>query len=230
MSCEHEHSTGRGGHHVAPITTFESQLLLSLIDLPHCTALNMKNSSESLMKIFRRREERYFIRPSIISDADAQLIINIPFIEGNTKIFSLILRSNGTSKCPKRILLFKNDEGIDFENVKHKRVAHEIIHPQVGVQEEDEKVKEVVNEKEFVEHFLPRHIFVGLHQITIFIESVHETEEGDLDQSELHYIELRGEHCALKKTPLIAVYELAPNPLDHKNVYYKDYLRSSFCS
>ncbi|KAK6458604.1 DUF1000-domain-containing protein [Scheffersomyces xylosifermentans] len=244
MSCEdqhfHSHSHGGGhgdgdgdGHshshqhdhsHVAPIPTNISQSLLSKIDTVHLTALNLANQSDDLQKLFKSPEDKYKLKPVIKSDCDAQLIINIPFLNASVKLFSLILRTNGDKYCPKTIKLFKNDTEVDFDTVEGKKPAFVISHPQIGVMynDDDDDIPEVLEEEgDFVEHYLPRHIFTGVQQLTIFIENIHNEEEED--ESHLHYLEIRGEYTELNKDPVIALYESAANPADHKNLTAEEY-------
>ena len=228
MSCEdehhnhgngsgHNHGSGHGHLHVAPIPTNESQSLLSKIDLPHATALNLANPPDDLQKIFRSQEDKYKLKPIIKTDCDPQIIINIPFLNGSVKLFSLILRTNGDKYCPKTIKVWKNDKTIDFDNAHSKKPTYTITHPQVGVMlNDDEDVPDVLEDDgDFVEHYLPRHIFTGVQQLTLFIDDIYDDDE---DESHLHYIELRGEFTELTKDPVITLYELAANPTDHKNL------------
>lgn len=224
MSCEDEHHShgggGHGGHdhghsHTAPLPTNESQSLNGKIDTPHVTALNLANSPEEAGKLFKSQQDKYQLQPVIKSDCDAQLIINIPFLNGSVKLFSIILRSNGDKYCPKTIKLWKNDRTIDFDNVEDKKPTYKIEHPHSGVMYNDDEVPEVLEDDgEFIEHYLPRHIFTGVQQLTVFVEDIY----GDEDETHLHYIELRGEFTELSKDPVITIYELAANPADHKNL------------
>lgn len=225
MSCEHEHTHSHGSgngdshshSHVAPIPTNQSQNLLLKIDTPHVTALNLANEKLDLAKVFKKPEDKYTLSPVIKSDCDEQLIVNIPFLNASVKLHSIIIRSNGDKYCPKTIKLWKNDTTIDFDNVEDKKPTYAIEHPQLGVMYndgEDELPESIDNDDEFVEHYLPRHIFTGVQLLTLFIQDIY----GDEDESHLHYIELRGEYTELSKDPVITLYELAANPADHKNL------------
>lgn len=217
MSCEHEHhhhSHDDGDSHVLPVPTSSAQLLNSKIDLPHVTALNLQNEPDELAKVFRTSEERYKLKPVIKLDADEQLILHIPFLNGSVKLHSIILRTNGEQYCPKTIKLWKNARDIDFDSVDRKP-TFTLNHPEVGVSVSDEDVPEYLeNDSDFVEHHLPRHIFTGVQHLTVFIESIY----GDEEECHLHLIELRGEFTELSRDPVITIYELAANPADHKAV------------
>lgn len=233
MSCEdehyhsHSHSHGNGhggGHnhdehdHIAPIPTTTSQSLNSKIDTTKLTALNLSNHPNDLPKLFKTQETKYQIKPIIKSDCDCQLILNIPFLNGSVKLYSLILRTNGNKYCPKTIKLFKNDKLIDFDNVNTKTPQQKLTHPQIGVliDDEDEMEDSLVDDGDFVEHFLSRAQFTGVEQLTIFIEDIYD-DEGE-DECWIHSIELRGEFTELNKNPVITLYESAANPADHINL------------
>lgn len=224
MSCEDEHHNHNHGHnqnhnHVAPIPTTAGQSLNNKIDTSKVTALNMANSADDLAKVFKDSTKKYQIKPIIKSDSDEQMIINIPFLNGSVKLYSIILRTNGDLYCPKTIKLFKNDTSIDFDNVDSKKPIQVLTHPQVGVANNDSddlpEFLESNNDDDFVEHYVSRHKFTGVNQLTIFIEDIY--DEGE-EECHLHSIELRGEFTELNKDPVITLYELAANPADHKNL------------
>lgn len=236
MSCEDEHYNGHShghnhdsnddgdhhGHsHIAPIPTNQSQSLQSKIDTPHVTALNLQNPNDELPKLFKSHEDKYQLKPIFKSDCDSQVIINIPFVNSQVKLFSIILRTNGDKYCPKTIKLWKNDKSIDFDNVESKKATFVINHPRHGVNYNDEPMPSVLDsDDEFIEHYLPRHIFTGVHHLTLFIENIY--DEDDEDESQFHYIDLRGEATDLSKDPVISIYEASANPADHKNLMVQE--------
>lgn len=218
----HDDNDGHDGHehtHIAPVPTNESQSLYTKIDTFHVTALNLANHQDDLKQLFKDAEHKYELKPVIKSDCDPQFIINIPFLNSSVKLYSIILRTNGDKYCPKTIKLWKNDKTIDFDNVETKQPHFKIEHPRVGVMynddDEDVMPNTLENDSEFVEHFLPRSVFTGVQQLTIFIEDIWDEDE---EECHLHYVDLRGEFTELTKDPVITIYELAPNPADHKNL------------
>lgn len=179
----------------------------------------MTNPVGDISKLFKNNDDKYQTKPIVKSDCDAQLIIHIPFVNVSVKLFSIILRTNGESYCPKTIRIWKNDRTIDFDSAVAKRPTFTINHPLIGLSDsadddEDEFPDVVQSDNEFVEHFLPRHVFTGVQHLTLFIEDIH----GDEDELHLHNIELRGEYNELSKDPVVTLYELAANPADHKNL------------
>lgn len=226
-SHSHGHSHSHGGHdghddhdHVPPEATYTSQLLNLKINVFQVTALNLANPQDEVAKLFKTSELRYQIKPVIKSDADEQLIIHIPFLNGSVKLHSVIFRTNGDKYCPRTIKLWKNNRNIDFDNVNDTKPTFTLSHPHVGVaynddDENDDEIPEILEStSDFVEHHVPRHVFTGVHTLTMFVENIH----GDEEECHLHSVELRGEFTELSRDPVITIYELAANPADHKRV------------
>lgn len=217
MSCENHHTHTHGDDdHIPPEQTFAGQLLNAKINLPHVRALNVENTLDDVQKLFKPAAERYSLKPVVKSDADEQLIVQIPFLNGSVKLHLIILRTNGDRFCPKTIRLWKNTD-IDFDNVELTKPAFTLTHPHVGVayNDPDDEMPDVVeSDADFVEHHLPRRVFTGVQQLTLFVKDIY----GDEDQCHLHLIELRGEYTELSRDPVVTIYELAPNPADHQKV------------
>lgn len=226
MSCEHEHhshshSHGDGDDHVPPVPTNPVQSLRKYIDMYKLTGLSVKQKNEHLRQVFRTQEDRFKVAGAIESDVDAQMILHIPFT-GNVRLYSIILRTHGSAAhCPKTIKLFKNRDDIDFDNVSHSEPSYQLTQPQLGtlVEFDDDEVavESDENEDSFVEHHLPRSTFQSVTSLTIFVENNWEDDEDEL--TKIYYIELRGAFTSpLTRDPIIAIYEAAATPTDHKNL------------
>lgn len=211
-SHSHVHSHG-GESEEAPSETSSAQLLNLKIDTTQVVGLNVQNPPEEPARLFKDSALRYQLKPVIRSDADEQLILHIPFLNGSVKLHSIILRTNGGRYCPKTIKLWKNARHIDFDTVADCKPSFTLTHPEVGVPYDYESMPdEAVTENDFVEHHLPKQTFLGVRCLTLFVEDIY----GDEEESHLHSIELRGEFTELSRDPVITLYELAPNPADHK--------------
>lgn len=70
--------------------------------------------------------------------------------------------------------------------------------------------------EEVMELPIKRALFNNIHSITIFVEDNH--SDGDEDVTSLSYLGFKGDFAALRKDPVITLYEAAPNPADHKNL------------
>lgn len=218
MPCEDEHShLHLHDDHVAPEPTSSAQLLNLKVSLFQLAALNCQNEIGDVRQLFKNSSTRFDLKPVVKSDADEQLILHIPFLNGSVKLHSIILRTNGDKYCPRNIKLWKNSRHIDFDNVNDVKPTFTVTNPHMGVpynDGEDEIPDLVVSLADFVEHNLPRHIFTGVQVLTLFIENIY----GDEDECHLHLIELRGEFTELSRDPVITLYELAANPADHQKI------------
>ncbi|SCU78600.1 LAME_0A05050g1_1 [Lachancea meyersii CBS 8951] len=232
-SCEHEHEHGHGhgdhGHdHSPPLATNEVQSLYKYINTPQVRCLNAVGcGSNDLSSCFiKSQDDKYDISKYLESDADCQLILHIPFT-GVCRLFSCIFRfgrnSSGGIGSPKNVKLFKNfTKNIDFDNLSEAKPQHELENPEnVGIDVDGAAgATSVENDAGFVEHHLPRQHFQNVESLTLFVENNWTGDEDDLTRC--FYVELRGEFANHKRSddefPLMAVYEAAPNPLDHQKV------------
>lgn len=226
----HDHGNNHDGHNhgAPPLPTNASQSLNPKIDTSKLTALNLSNPQDELIKLFKTQDTRYCVKPIFKSDLDNQLIINIPF-ETSVKLYSVILRTSiEPNHCPKIIKLFKNNLGLDFDTVGSMKATFQLEHPEIGVHystilNSDEQ--EFINDDSFVEHHLPRHLFSVVDSLTIFMEN---NWSGDEDENLILFsVEIRGEFKGLKKESVIALYESAANPADHKKIFAEDELKMS---
>ncbi|ODV62984.1 PITH domain-containing protein [Ascoidea rubescens DSM 1968] len=244
MSCHHQHHSHQH-HDGPPIPTNASQSLLCQIDLLNLSALNIKQPNDKIKLIFQKSanddpHSKYNISEYVSSDLDSQIILKIPF-NANVKLFSIILRTNGSSKkCPKTIKFFKNRLDLDFDTIDNVKPLYEVTHPLLGYLDNNLNADEAIDENDltFVEHYLSRRLFTGLTHLTIYFQNSYsdnddsdstsnlesDSQDSDSDDEEdltMYYIELRGDSTALTKNPVITIYEAAANPTDHK-AFIKD--------
>lgn len=221
-SCHHEHRDS-GHSHGPPIPTNASQSLYDKIETARVSALNLTAPNDQLCKLFKSAQNKYSVRPQFKSDADCQVILKIPFT-GQVKLYSIILRTNGNPEnCPKSIKVFKNNENLDFDNVESSAPTLRLQHPCIGYVEDvnsESGEDVVVDDLQFVEHFVPRQSFQGCSSITVFIES--NWADDEYEPVGLYSLELRGEWKPLTKDPVITLYESAANPADHKNLVQQE--------
>ncbi|GME68822.1 hypothetical protein B5S31_g154 [[Candida] boidinii] len=221
-SHSHSHTHGGGSHNhdhaPPPIPTNPSQSLNSKIATTRLTALNLTNPQNELPKLFKSFDDKYSIKPEFKSDADNQLIIRIPFNGVTVKLYSIILRTNSNSdNCPRVIKLYKNNDHLDFDSTDSTKHTYEIEHSEIGFAGSSNSDDDVfVNDDEFVEHFLPRHLFSNVTDLSIFFQN-NWTDDDD-ENLIIYSLELRGEFKELTKDPIITMYESAANPADHKNI------------
>lgn len=221
--CEHEHDHNH--EHALPPVTNGAQSLYPYINTPQVQCLNVNGrGSRNLTECFlKSQDQRNDVSKYLESDADCQMILHIPFTS-ICRVFSIVLRTSRTASgvaSPKNIKMFKNfTKSIDFDTLEESKPLHEVESPEnVGIDLSRDSTHEVVDESSFVEHHLPRHLFQNAHCITIFIQN---TWSDDDDLTRCFYLEVRGEATGQKtgqsEVPFLAVYESAPNPLEHRKL------------
>ncbi|KNC49123.1 UPF0424 protein [Thecamonas trahens ATCC 50062] len=153
--------------------------------------------------VFVPYTERFGSHPPLVSDADAQLIIHIPFT-ASVKLQSLVVMGDGDSAFfPAHVKLFANPRAvIDFSNADDLEPTQELdlAADALGV----------------MPHLVNPPKFSSLSSLTLYITA---NGSGDDDeQTRIKYIGLGGEHSALvgSREVVITAYESRPQPSDHK--------------
>ncbi|KAL2610889.1 hypothetical protein R1flu_022581 [Riccia fluitans] len=168
------------------------------IDSPKIWALNeaVEGSAKSVFKSWERRLE--FSNTCLRSNEDdPELILFIPFTSDvKIKGISIIGGPGGTS--PRKMRAFINREDVDFSNAEE-------LSP---VQEWD-LTENPNGELEYQTKFTR---FQGVASLTL-----HFPLNFGADATEIQYIGLRGEATSVKRDAVTTiVYEISPNPSDHK--------------
>ena len=94
------------------------------------TCLNQKSTQPSLL-IFRPNKKLGFLGKSspknfLESDADEQLIINLPFKQ-NVKISDILVQGLPDGSAPKEIWIFSNANDVNFDDVESRNPSQQII-------------------------------------------------------------------------------------------------------
>ncbi|KZO97308.1 DUF1000-domain-containing protein [Calocera viscosa TUFC12733] len=197
----HGHGDGHGhdGHHHddsdKPLDTTPSSLYAQ-IDLPNVVALNSTDASpgRSVMKPHAQRDDELVY---VESDADDQLIFRIPFT-ANVKLKSIMIKTGPGEQTAEKVLLFPNEDNLDFSDVQDKKPAQELECPQV---------------REAVEYPVKAAKFSSCRSITLFFPS---SVGGETTR--VYYIGFYGEWQPLQDKPVIAVYESKPQLADHPKI------------
>ncbi|KAI3917589.1 hypothetical protein MKW98_021351 [Papaver atlanticum] len=191
MACVHDHSCE--DHDCS--SDFS---LYKHIDLSKVSALNeaVQGSAKS---VFKAWEQRLDISTGLLesNDGDPELIVFIPFTSDvKIKSISIIGGADGTS--PSKMRAFINREGIDFSDAQGMQ----------PVQEWDL----AENLQGILEYQTRYSRFQSVGSLTL-----HFPENFDADTTQIHYIGLKGEATQLKRDVIATiVYEVMPNPSDHK--------------
>ncbi|CAH9106324.1 unnamed protein product [Cuscuta epithymum] len=190
-ACLHDHDCG--DHDCS-----SSWSLYKHIDLSKVTALNeaLRGSVKSVFKPWEQRLNSFegYLESN---EGDPELIVFIPFTS-DVKIKSIAIVGGVDGTSPSKMRVFVNREGIDFADAQ-------TIQP---VQEWD-----LAENLQGVLEYQTRYSkFQSVGNITL-----HFPESFGADVTQIHYIGLRGEATQMKRDAVAnIVYELMPNPSDHK--------------
>ncbi|XP_074317326.1 uncharacterized protein LOC141653457 [Silene latifolia] len=191
MACMHDHSCE--DHDCS-----SDWSLYKHIDIPKVSALN-EAISGSVKSVFRSWDQRLNFSGEFLesNEGDPELIVFIPFTSDvKIKSISIVGGSDGTS--PSKMRAFINREGIDFSDAQSMQAVQEwdLAENLQGVLEYQTRYSK----------------FQGVGNLTL-----HFPDTFGADTSKIHYIGLKGEATQLKRDVVATiVYELMPNPSDHK--------------
>ncbi|XP_055712939.1 PITH domain-containing protein CG6153 isoform X3 [Phlebotomus papatasi] len=169
--------------------------LYTKIDLDNVECLNesIENSGKF---IFRSYEERFDVDKYVESDADPELLFNIPF-SGNVKLKSIIVMGADNNSHPNKLRLYKNRPKMTFDDVN--------LQP-------DQEFQLTIDSNGTVEYNTKPVVFSSVHHL-----SMHFPGNFGEDLTKIYYIGLRGEFSeAHHHGVTICNYEVRPNISDHK--------------
>ncbi|KAF8311724.1 DUF1000-domain-containing protein [Clavulina sp. PMI_390] len=196
-SCSHEaHDHDHSHDHDGEEGKGDS--LYSKIDMQNVTVLNSENAGSDAIKPWHERMDN---ERAIESDADDQLILKVPFT-GSIKLRSILLRSGPGDQTPSKLVLFANNDGLDFDDAANAKSDQEF---------------EIVQSSEIGEYAVKPARFSNLRSITLFVPA----SQG-ADKTRISYIGFKGEFTELKDQPVITVYEAQANPADHEKIQGMD--------
>lgn len=191
MACLHDHSCE--DHDCS-----SDWSLYKHIDIPKVSALN-EAVAGSVKSVFRSWEQRLSSNGEYLesNEGDPELIVFIPFTSDvKIKSISIVGGADGTS--PSKMRAFINRDGIDFSDAQSMQAVQEwdLAENLQGVLEYQTRYSR----------------FQGVGSLTL-----HFSDNYGADTTQIHYIGLKGEATQLKRDVVAnIVYELRPNPSDHK--------------
>ncbi|KAI3822017.1 hypothetical protein L1987_09598 [Smallanthus sonchifolius] len=191
MACLHDHSCE--DHDCS-----SDWSLYKHIDIPKLSALN-EAVPGSVKAVFKAWEQRLNSSEGFLesNEGDPELIVFIPFTSDvKIKSISIVGGADGTS--PNKMRAFINREGIDFSDAQSMQAVQEwdLAENLQGVLEYQTRYSR----------------FQGVGNLTL-----HFPDSYGGDTSRIQYIGLKGEATQLKRDVIATiVYELMPNPSDHK--------------
>uniref|UniRef100_A0A023GG31 Putative thioredoxin-like protein n=1 Tax=Amblyomma triste TaxID=251400 RepID=A0A023GG31_AMBTT len=169
--------------------------LYSKIDLDNVQCLNevKEGSGKSVFKPWEQRMDR---DKYVDSDADEELLFNIPFT-GNVKLKSILVVGGDAATHPSKVRIFKNRPQMTFSDARAApEQEFELQHDSSGS----------------LEYPLRAVKFSSVHHLSLHFPS----NFGD-DVTRIYYIGLHGEFSEAQRQGIVLCsYESAPNPADHK--------------
>ncbi|KAK7756405.1 hypothetical protein SLS62_001631 [Diatrype stigma] len=205
--CHDEHAGhGHGGHdhhehdHSDDITPAIQHSLYQHINFDAINTMNEASPGSGKAIVKKTWAERLQEEPELASDADEQIIINVPFT-GQVKLHSILLRSSPSAAAPRTLKVFLNREDVDFE------AAEELAPAQAFELSQTSEVQELP---------VKRALFGKVQRLVLFFEDNFGADgDGEEEVTRLSYLGFKGEWMPLGRAPTNILYEAAPNPNDH---------------
>ncbi|KAK8039760.1 hypothetical protein PG993_008171 [Apiospora rasikravindrae] len=200
--CHDEHDHGGHGHgdehdHSDDITPALQHSLYQHINFDAVQTLNEEESGSGKAVLKKTWAERLDPAPEVASDADEQVIVQVPFT-GQVKLHSVLLRTSPSDSAPRTLKLFINRDDVDFD------AASELQPTQTLELSQTSDVQELP---------VKRALFGKVTRLTLFFED--NFGDGDEEVTRFSYLGFKGEWMALGRAPSQILYEAAPNPNDH---------------
>ncbi|KAK7948944.1 uncharacterized protein PG986_009830 [Apiospora aurea] len=201
--CHDEHDHGGGGHdhgehdHSDDITPALQHSLYQHINFDAVQTLNEEEPGSGQAVLKKTWAERLEPAPEVASDADEQVIVQVPFT-GQVKLHSVLLRTSQSDSAPRTLKLFINRDDVDFD------AASELQPTQTLELSQTSDVQELP---------VKRALFGKVTRLTLFFED--NFGDGDEEVTRFSYLGFKGEWMALGRAPSQILYEAAPNPNDH---------------
>ncbi|KAI1287693.1 putative PITH domain-containing protein [Halotydeus destructor] len=187
--CDHNHSDPAGDDRGVSFS------LYTKIELDRVECLN-EAVDGSGKTIFKAWDERLDNQKFVESDADEELLINVPFA-GTVKLKAIVIRGANDNSHPSKLRLFKNRPNMTFDQTSL---------------EPDQEIDLNKDPNAEAEHPLKIVKFSGISHL-----SLHFPSNFGEDETRIYYIGLKGDFMAAQREAiLITSYESAPNPADHK--------------
>ncbi|KAK3387639.1 PITH domain-containing protein [Podospora didyma] len=198
---EHDHGHDHGGvhDHSDDITPALQSSLYDYINFDEITTMNEAVYGSGKAVVRKTWAERLTTDPELASDADEQLLLNVPF-SSQIKLHSILLRTSDSDSAPRTLKVLINRDDVDFS---------------VAEDSEGTQVFELSRTSEIQELPVRRARFSAVRRLTLFFSD--NFGDGDEDVTRLTYVGFKGElGMPLGRAPANILYEAAANPSDHK--------------
>lgn len=202
----HSHDHGDHGHdhdhdHSDDITPALQNILYSQIDFDALRTLNEAASNSGRAICQKTWAQRLDPNPELVSSADEQLLLLIPFT-GQVRLHSILLRTSASGASPKTLKLFANHGAdMDFESASEQKPTQTL---------------EVACTSEVQELPVQRVHFNSTRCLALFFED--NWSAGEEEETRISYLAFKGDYMRLNREPVSVLYEAAANPADHKAI------------
>ncbi|KAI0993763.1 hypothetical protein K3495_g14421 [Podosphaera aphanis] len=191
---DHGHNHGQAHDHSDDIQPALQYSLYQHIIFDQVTCLNESAADSGRAVVKKTWAERLEPRPEVVSDADEQLLLQVPFT-GQVKLHAILIRSSTSGTAPMRVRVFANRDDLDFTTASEATPTQELHLAQTSAVQE-----------------LPvqRARFGQVQHLTLFF-----VDNYGEECSCISYLGFRGDWMPLGRAPAQVLYEAAPNPRDH---------------
>ncbi|KAF1923864.1 DUF1000-domain-containing protein [Didymella exigua CBS 183.55] len=199
-SHDHDHSHSHSHDHSDDITPALQNILYAQLDFPALRTLNESTSNSGRAICQKTWAQRLSPDPELVSSADEQLLMLVPFT-GQVRLHSILLRTSDSPAAPRTLKLFANADDMDFETASEKQPTQTL---------------ELARSSDVQEIAVKRVHFNNTRSLALFFED--NWSQGDEDETRISYLAFKGDFMRLNKEPVSVLYEAAANPADHKTV------------
>lgn len=169
--------------------------LYSMLDSAGTRALNVTRPGD-VLGIFKPYVRRLEEEPSLISDADAELILLLTFTSPVSVRKIMVIGGGPAEQHPAQMRAYVNNIALDFNGIDALRPAQVFQLP--------------VNEAGTAELFTTLHPFTNITSLALYIPANH----GGGDVTRIRYIGLQGEHTHYRREAVDTTYEVLCNGQD----------------
>ncbi|KAJ4340773.1 hypothetical protein N0V95_007415 [Ascochyta clinopodiicola] len=201
-SHSHDHDHSHGEHdHSDDITPALQNVLYSQIDFSALRTLNEDESNSGRAICQKTWAQRLDPTPEVVSSADEQLLMIVPFT-GQVRLHSILVRTSDSPSSPKTLKVFANfGDDMDFDTASEKQPTQTL---------------EISQSNEVQEIPVKRVHFNSTRNLALFFED--NWSQGEEDETRISYLAFKGDFMKLNKEPVSVLYEAAANPADHKAI------------
>jgi hypothetical protein len=201
----HGHDHDHAHDHSDDLTPALQHSLYPRIVFDQITTLNETDRGSGRQVVEKTWADRMQVEPELVSEADEQLLMTVPFT-GQVKLHSVLIRTSDSPSAPRTLKLFSNRDDIDFDDALESRPTQELSLSRTS------EVQEIP---------VRRAQFSCVRKLVLFFQDNHysivspDEREYDFEPTRITYLGFKGEWMQVGHAPVQVLYEAAANPKDH---------------